>query len=232
MKCIGIIGGTSWESTSHYYTALNHGVQSRIGGLHSAKLLLYSVDFAEIESLQRSGEWKQAGEIYADIAKKLERGGAECILIAANTMHKLADDVSCAVSIPLIHIGDATAKSVLASGARRVLFLGTRYTMEQPFLTDSLVKNGLDVVVPEGEDVLSINRIIFEELCLGKVLDSSRDVLLGIIAEYRKRDIEGVILGCTELGMILEPKHLDLPLFDTTAIHVEAALDFSFQENT
>jgi aspartate racemase len=227
LKTIGIIGGTSWESTVHYYTALNRGVQSRLGGLHSAKILLWSVEFAEIEALQRAGDWEQAGEIYAEIARKLELGGAECIVIAANTMHKVADSITHAVSIPLLHIGDATAKAVLASGISRVLFLGTRYTMEQPFLTDRLSDQGLQVVVPEASDILSVNRIIFEELCLGRVIDSSRDALLNIIERNKPNGIEGVILGCTELAMILKPEHIELPLFDTTAIHVDAALRFS-----
>jgi aspartate racemase len=228
-KCIGIIGGISWESTAHYYSSLNQGVKERLGGLHSAGILLWSVDFAEIEALQRAGDWERAGEIFADIARRLERGGAECMLIAANTMHKVADYVKNAVSIPLIHIGDATAKAVLASGTKRVLLLGTRYTMEQPFLKEYLANLGLNIVVPETDDILSVNRIIYEELCLGRVIDSSRDFLLNIISRNKERGIEGVILGCTELAMILEPQHVDLPLFDTTAIHVESALNFSIE---
>lgn len=229
MKTIGIIGGTSWESTVHYYSGLNQGVKSRLGGLHSAKILLWSVDFAEIETLQRAGDWERAGEMFADIARRLERGGADCLLIAANTMHKVADYVKNAVSIPLIHIGDATAKAVLASGIKRVLLLGTRYTMEEPFLKDYLLNLGLHTVVPETEDILRINQIIFEELCLGQVADSSRDCLLNIIARNKEHGIEGVILGCTELAMILKHEHVDLPLFDTSIIHVESALNFSLK---
>ncbi|WCK55223.1 aspartate/glutamate racemase family protein [Aneurinibacillus sp. Ricciae_BoGa-3] len=229
MKCIGIIGGISWESTAHYYSSLNQGVKERLGGLHSARILLWSVDFAEIEALQRAGDWERAGEIFADIAGRLDRGGAECVLIAANTMHKVANYVKRAISIPLIHIGDATAKAVLESGTKRVLLLGTRYTMEQPFLTDHLSNLGLNIVVPDTDDISSVNRIIYEELCLGRVMDSSRDCLMNIISRNKERGIKGVILGCTELAMILQPQHLDLSLFDTTAIHVESALNFSLQ---
>ncbi len=227
MKCIGIIGGTSWESTVHYYSALNQGVKACLGGLHSAKILLWSVDFAEIEALQRAGDWEKAGSIYAQAARRLESGGAQCIVIAANTMHKVADDVKRAVSIPLLHIGDATAKAVLATGLKRVLLLGTRYTMEQAFLKDNLTNHGLHIEVPEREDILGVNRIVFEELCLGSVLSASRDYLLNVISQGKERGIQGVILGCTELAMILEPRHVDMPLFDTTAIHVEYTLEFS-----
>lgn len=234
MKTIGIIGGTSWESTQHYYAALNEGIHARMGGLHSSKILLWSVDFAEIEEMQRTGDWETAGKTFEDIARRLESAGADCILIAANTMHKVAPAVEESVRIPLLHIGDATAAAVLAAGLKRVLFLGTRYTMEDPFLTGHLSNQGLEVVVPDSGDIAAINRIIYEELCIGKVEADSREILLDIISKYRfsaqsheKKMIEGVILGCTELGMILEPEHTDLPLFDTTAIHVEAALHFA-----
>lgn len=229
MKCIGIIGGISWESTSHYYSSLNEGVKERLGGLHSAKILLYSVDFAEIEALQRNDEWAKAGEIFADIAARLEQAGAECILIAANTMHKVADYVTNAVSIPLLHIGDATAEAVFTSGKKKVLLLGTRYTMEQPFLKDRLINLGLQIVVPDLEDISVVNRIIYEELCLGVTTDESRSVLLDVISRNKENGIEGVILGCTELAMILQPQHVDLPLFDTTSIHVQSALEFSLK---
>ncbi|MCY0901646.1 MAG: aspartate/glutamate racemase family protein [Firmicutes bacterium] len=230
MKCIGIIGGTSWESTAHYYAALNRGVKQRLGGLHSAKVLLWSVDFAEIEVLQQSGEWEHAGEIFADLAVKLEGAGAQCILIAANTMHRVAEQVTSAVSIPLLHVGDATASAVLVSGMRTVLLLGTRYTMEQPFLKDRLSARGLEVVVPNGDDIVTVNRIIYEELCLGIVTADSREELLHVIRRNKLRGIEGVILGCTELGMILAPQDADIPLFDTTSIHVQSALEFSLDD--
>lgn len=229
MKRIGIIGGISWESTAHYYSALNEGVKHRRGGLHSARILLWSVDFAEIEVLQRANEWARAGEIFAGIAANLEQAGAECILIAANTMHKVADYVTGAVSVPLLHIGDATAQAVMSTGKTRVLLLGTRYTMEEAFLRDRLEELGLQVVVPEAKDIMDINQIIYEELCLGRVRDESRQRLLEVIDRNRRHGIEGVILGCTELSMILRPEHLDLALFDTTAIHVGAALDFSLK---
>jgi aspartate racemase len=227
LKCIGIIGGISWESTTHYYAALNEGIKNRLGGLHSARILLWSVDFAEIENLQRTGEWERAGEIFADIAKRLEGAGAECIVIAANTMHKVADYVTQAVSVPLLHIGDATARAVLNATKTNVLLLGTRYTMEQPFLRERLASQGLHIVVPDDDDVLLVNRIIYEELCLGVVTNESRKRLLDVISRNQPHGIEGVILGCTELAMILQPNHVDLPLFDTTSIHVDFALDFS-----
>lgn len=227
MKCIGIIGGMSWESTAHYYAALNEGVKNRLGGLHSAQILLWSVDFAEIEELQRVGEWERAGEIFADVAKRLELAGADCIIIAANTMHKVADYVTKAVSVPLLHIGDATAQAVLKVTQANVLLLGTRYTMEQPFLRDWLSNKGVHIVVPNDEDILLVNRIIYEELCLGIVTDESRHCLLDVISRNKQRGIEGVILGCTELAMILQPGDVDLQLFDTTSIHVDFALDFS-----
>lgn len=227
MKCIGIIGGISWESTAHYYAALNEGVKSRLGGLHCAQILLWSVDFAEIESLQRTGDWERAGDIFADIAKRLEQAGAQCIVIAANTMHRVAADVSEAVSVPLLHIGDATAQAVLDAGKTSVLLLGTRYTMEQPFITERLSSHGLQIVVPDEDDMSLVHRIIYEELCLGVVNADSRRRLLDVIARNKARKIEGVILGCTELAMILQPEHVDLQLFDTTSIHVDAALAFS-----
>lgn len=227
MKTIGIIGGTSWESTAHYYTELNEGVKARLGGLHSAKLLLWSVDFAEIELLQRQGDWVRTGEIFADVAKRLEQAGAQAILIAANTMHIVADSVARAVSIPILHIGDATVQAVRASGLEKVLLLGTRYTLEEPFLRDHLTRLGIEVVIPDQADIATVNRIIYEELCLGVVTEASREELLRIISTNAGSGFEGVILGCTELAMILESKHVDFPLFDTTSIHVQYALDFS-----
>lgn len=229
MRHIGIIGGISWESTAHYYSALNEGVKERLGGLHSASILLWSVDFAEIEAFQRAGDWARAGEIFAGIAANLEQAGAECILIAANTMHKVADYVTGAVSIPLLHIGDATAQAVLAAGKTRVLLLGTRYTMEEAFLRDHLEQRGLEIVVPDQGDISDVNQVIYEELCLGIVRDESRQRLLDVVERNKRNGIEGVILGCTELAMILEPHHVDLALFDTTLIHVRAALDFSLK---
>lgn len=227
MKCIGIIGGTSWESTAHYYAACNEAVKERLGGLHSARLLVWSVDFHEVEERQRAGDWAYLGEMYADIAKRLEKAGAACLVIAANTMHKLANDVSRAVSIPVLHIADATAQAILRTGKKRVLFLGTRYTMEEPFLVDHLRENGLDIVLPDASDIGKINRVIFEELCLGMVTEESRAYLCSVIERAESQSIEGVILGCTELGMILTPGDVSLPLFDTTEIHVDYAVNHS-----
>ncbi|QQE77068.1 aspartate/glutamate racemase family protein [Alicyclobacillus sp. SO9] len=227
MKTIGMIGGTSWESTSHYYSELNEGVKARLGGLHSAKLLLWSVDFAEIEELQSQGDWARAAEIFVDIARRLEAAGADSILIAANTMHIVAQAVAKAVSIPVLHIGDATAKAVHASNIKKVLLLGTRYTLEHPFLRNHLEQLGLEIVIPASEDILTVNDVIYEELCLGVVTEPSREKLLSIILRNENKGIEGVILGCTELAMILEQQHVNLPIFDTTSIHVQYALDAS-----
>lgn len=230
MKCIGIVGGMSWESTAHYYAALNEGVKKRLGGFHSAQVALWSVDFAEIEALQRDGDWEQAGEVLADAAKRLERAGAQCILIGANTMHKVADAVSRAVSIPLLHIGDATADAVIAAGDRKVLLLGTRYTMEQSFLRNYLTGRGLNVIVPDADDQATVHSVIFNELVLGVVRDESRRRLQQVMERGKATGCEGVILGCTELGMILRPEHSDLRLYDTTALHAKYALDFSLRD--
>ena len=227
MKTIGLIGGMSWKSTVTYYQLINEAVKEQLGGLHSAKLLLYSVDFDEIEALQSSGQWDKAGEILADIARKLEQAGADCILICTNTMHKVADAVRAAVSVPLLHIAEVTADALEAAGISRVALLGTRYTMTEDFYKSKLAARGIDVLIPESEDVDTVNSIIFDELCLGIISETSRQKLLSIIVSLQKQGAQGVILGCTEIGLLISPQDTELPVFDTTMIHAAAASAFA-----
>ena len=227
MKTIGLIGGMSWESTVTYYQLINEAVKEQLGGLHSAKILLYSVDFDEIEALQSGGQWDKAGAILAEIAHKLEQAGADCILICTNTMHKVADAVRTAVSVPLLHIAEATADALEAAGISRVALLGTRYTMTEDFYKSKLVARGIDVLIPESEDVDTVNSIIFDELCLGITSEASRQKLLSIIASLQKQGAQGVILGCTEIGLLISRQDTELPVFDTTMIHAAAASAFA-----
>jgi aspartate racemase len=231
MKCIGLIGGMSWESTAEYYRLLNQGVRDRLGGLHSADLVLRSFDFAAIEQLQVADDWTQAAEVLALAARELEAAGATCLLICTNTMHKVADAVQDAVDIPLIHIADATARAVTQQSLQRPLLLATRYTMEEPFYRDRLrERHGIEVVVPDASQRDQVHRVIFDELCMGRVTDAARNAYLEIIADRRRRDgADSVILGCTEIGLLIGPADTPLPVIDTTAVHVEAALDFALQ---
>ncbi len=225
MKTIGLIGGMSWESSLLYYRMINQGVKARLGGLHSAQVLMYSVDFAPIEALQHAGDWDGAAEVLADAARRLEAGGADFFLIGTNTMHRVADQVQAAVDIPLLHIADATGDVLAASGVKRIGLLGTAFTMELDFYKNRIVDNyGIDVIVPELHDRQMVHDIIYQELCLGQVEDESREVYLAIIDRMRESDIDGVILGCTEIGMLVEPRHTDIKLYDTTAIHAEQAV--------
>ena len=226
MKTIGIIGGMSWESSLLYYRLINQGVKERLGGLHSAQLLMHSVDFAPIEALQHNGDWDGAAEILVDAAQRLERGGADFFLIGTNTMHRVADSVAAAVDIPLLHIADATGSVLQTDGVRRIGLLGTAFTMELGFYRDRIEQEfGIDVVVPEMHDRQMVHDIIYQELCQGQVDDESREVYLAIIDRMREQDIDGVILGCTEICMLVEPQHTDIRLYDTTAIHVRQAVD-------
>jgi aspartate racemase len=231
MKRIGLIGGMSWESTAEYYRRLNQGVRERLGGLHSADLVLRSFDFAAIEQLQVADDWTQAAEVLALAARELEAAGATCLLICTNTMHKVADAVQDAVDIPLIHIADATARAVTQQSLQRPLLLATRYTMEEPFYRDRLrERHGIEVVVPDASQRDQVHRVIFDELCMGRVTDAARNAYLEIIADRRQRDgVDSVILGCTEIGLLIGPADTPLPVIDTTAVHVEAALDFALQ---
>jgi len=226
MKTIGLIGGMSWESSAHYYRLLNEAVKARLGGLHSAKCLLASVDFAEIEPLQRAGRWDEAGAILNRAALGLERAGADLLLICANTMHKVAEQTLRGVRIPLIHIADATAARVRAAGVRRVALLGTRYVMEQDFYRQRLAdRYGLEVLVPGPADRAEVNRVIFEELCLGRTEPASKARYVAIMEALVRDGAEGVIAGCTEITMLVQQPDVSVPLFDTTEIHALAAVE-------
>ena len=225
MKTIGILGGMSWESTAHYYRRINEGVKQRLGGLHSARVALVSVDFATIEPLQAADDWAAAGAVLADEARRVEAAGADFLLLATNTMHRCADAVERAVDIPLLHLADATADAALARGHGRVALLGTRYTMEQPFYRERLEARGLTVDVPGASDRAELNRVIFDELCLGTVDPRSRDTLLRIIDDLGAAGADAVIAGCTEITMLIGADDSPLSLLDTTAIHADAAVE-------
>jgi len=229
MKTIGVIGGMSWESSQLYYRLINQGVQKRLGGLHSARMLMYSVDFAPVENLQHQGDWDGASSILIDAARRLEAGGADFFLIATNTMHQVAEAVASAVSIPLLHIADATAQQLLGAQLRRVGLLGTAFTMELEFYRERIEQQGIEIVVPELHDRQMVHDIIYQELCLGKIDADSREVYLAIIDRMREQRIEAVILGCTEIGMLIDSRHTDMPLYDTTAIHAAQAVDYALQ---
>jgi aspartate racemase len=225
MRTIGLLGGMSWESTAIYYQLLNELVRERLGGLHSARLLLLSVDFAEVEELQSSGRWDEAGELLAGEARRLEAGGAELLVLCTNTMHKVADTVEEAVSIPLVHLGDTTAAAVHAAGLTTVGLLGTGFTMSQDFYRDRLESHGLQVLVPSGDHQDLVHRVIYDELCLGVVSDESRAAYVEVVGRLVEQGAEGVILGCTEIEMLIGPDDVEVPSFPTTRIHVEAALE-------
>jgi len=228
MKTIGVLGGMSWESTQSYYRLLNEGVRERLGGYHSAKIAMVSVDFAEIEALQQSGDWDKAGETLASAAHQVEAAGAECLLLATNTMHKVADGIESALSIPFLHIADGTGSRLRADGIDQVGLLGTRFTMEQDFYRGRLFDgHGVSCLVPSREDRDSVHRIIFEELVHGVITESSRQVYQKIVAKLQAQGAQGVILGCTEIALLLRQQDCDLPLYDTTALHVEMGLKFA-----
>ncbi|MGQ4878598.1 aspartate/glutamate racemase family protein [Billgrantia sp. LNSP4103-1] len=228
MKTIGLLGGMSWESTASYYRALNEGVKAALGGLHSAKLCLYSVDFAEIERLQHAGDWDATAEILSRAARSVEAGGADFLMIGTNTMHKVAPQIAEAVSIPLLHIADATARRLAADGMRRVGLLGTRFTMEQDFYKGRITENfGIEVMVPDEAQRDLVHEVIYTELCQGEVKEASRQRYLEIIATLRERGAEAVILGCTEIALLVQQRHTEVPLYDTTAIHAEEAVKWA-----
>ncbi|WP_180129118.1 aspartate/glutamate racemase family protein [Rhodoferax sp. BLA1] len=224
MKTLGLIGGMSWESTLPYYQHINQTVKETLGGLHSAKLILYSVDFAEIAQLQASGQWDAAGALLADVARKLAHAGADALVLCTNTMHKVAPAIEAAVDIPLLHIADPTAQAIQQAGLNTVGLLGTRFTMEQDFYRARLESRfGLTVLTPPPEARNEVHRIIFDELCLGQVQAGSQHTLQHIAAQLQAQGAQAIILGCTELAMSLQPQHLSLPLFDTTALHARSA---------
>ncbi|WFF41393.1 aspartate/glutamate racemase family protein [Salinicola endophyticus] len=228
MKTIGVLGGMSWESTQSYYRLLNEGVRQRLGGHHSARIALVSVDFAEIEALQRSGQWDEAGQQLAKAAGQVEAAGAECLLLATNTMHKVAPAIDSALGIPLLHIADATGERLAADGIDQVGLLGTRFTMEQPFYRERLTERyGIHCLIPEEDEREAVHRIIFEELVQGVVSDDSREHYRDIVANLHARGARAIILGCTEIALLLSPQDSALPLYDTTALHVEMGLAFA-----
>lgn len=224
MKRIGLLGGMSWQSSALYYALINEFVAERLGGFHSADCVMASVDFATIEAMQVGGRWDDAGAALATEARALEAAGAEMIVLCTNTMHKVADQIQAAVRIPLLHLGDVTAAAVLATGIDTVGLLGTRFTMEESFYVDRMRSHGLEVVVPEAEDRAIVNRVIYDELVAGSVLDESRAEYVRIIDNLRSRGAQGVILGCTEIELLIGPGDTTLPVFPTTRIHAEAAV--------
>jgi aspartate racemase len=227
-KTLGLLGGMSWESTETYYRLLNEGIKRELGGLHSAKILLHSFDFAEIEALQMAGDWEKSGDVMAAAALGLQRAGAEAIMICTNTMHKLAGNIEDATDIPLLHIADAAADIIKAAGYGKVALLGTRFTMEQDFYKGRLTdKHGIDVSVPDADGRKLVHDVIYEELCLGVIRDESRKAYLEIIRTLQENGAEAVILGCTEIGLLVDPTDTNVPLLDTTKIHAEAAVKFA-----
>ena len=231
MKTIGLIGGMSWESSSEYYRIINQTVRHRLGGQHSAKSLMYSVDFHEIERLQREGRWDDAAEVMIDSAQKLQRGGADFIVLCTNTMHKLAPAIVTNVTIPLVHIADATAERIQAAGLRRIALLGTRFTMEEDFYKGRLTTEfGLDVIVPGDQERTVVHDVIYDELCQGRILEDSKHKYLAIMDSLDARGAEGFILGCTEIGLLIKAEDSKLPIFDTTRIHAEKAVELALHD--
>lgn len=223
MKTIGLIGGMSWESTVTYYRIINETIKDRLGGLHSAKCILYSVDFDEIERYQSSGEWGKSAAVLVDAAQALEKAGADFIVICTNTMHKVAPDISERIHIPILHIADMTAIALKKAAIRTVGLLGTKYTMLEDFYKAVLMDNDIEVVIPDNEDIETVNRIIYDELCLGIISEESKNTYLKIISKLSKEGAQGIILGCTEIGLLIKQSDTDIPIFDTTLIHAEQA---------
>lgn len=227
MKTIGLIGGMSWQSTIPYYRLINETVSRTLGGFHSAKIVVWSIDFADLEVLQRNGQWEEAGVQLTDAARALEQAGAEVLLIGANTMHIVADQIAAGIGIPVLHVADAAAATVLEAGARTVGLLGTRFTMEKEFYRRRLESHGLSVLIPEKADRDEVHRVIYEELVLGRIEDASRDAYRRVIADLIGRGAEAIIFGCTEIGLLVSQSDSAVPVFDTTIIHAEAAARFA-----
>jgi len=230
MKTIGLIGGMSWESSIEYYRIINETAKAKLGGLHSAKSMMYSVDFAEIEILQHQGKWAEAAQMLIDAAKNLENGGADFIVLCTNTMHKVAEDIQATVKIPLLHIADATAQLVKDSGIQKIGLLGTRFTMEEEFYKGRLSqKYGLNVCIPNAQEREIVHRVIYDELVIGEIRQHSKEQYIGIIEQMVDQGAEGVILGCTEIGLLIHKQDSQVPLFDTTRIHAEAAAEYALK---
>ncbi|RKE84379.1 aspartate/glutamate racemase family protein [Rhizobium sp. AG855] len=232
MKTIGLIGGMSFESSAVYYRQVNEAVRNRLGGLSSAEVLMHSVNFEEIVTLQKAGRWDLAAKRLGDVASGLEKAGAACVLICTNTMHMVADEVEARLNVPLINIIDETAHALKAGGAKRPLLLATRYTMEQPFYAERMKRHGLEIMVPDAEGRTATHNIIFDELCAGQVLDASRQRLVAIIEKAKAQGADSVILGCTEICLILDPAALPLTGYDSTTIHAEAAVSFALKASS
>ncbi len=230
MKILGLIGGMSWESTIPYYRMINQQVKEQLGGLHSAKIILYSVDFHEIEQLQAKGDWQTAAQVLSDAAVSLKRAGAEVVVVCTNTMHKVADDIEAASGLPLLHIADATAAQIKHQGTRKIGLLGTRYTMEQDFYRGRLTeKHDIEVITPDSADREIINRIIYEELCLGVINEHSRQEYRRIMKTLEQKGAQGIIFGCTEITLLVNAQDATVPVFDTTAIHAKAAAEYALE---
>ena len=229
MKVIGLIGGMSWESTLTYYKIINETIKERLGGLHSAKCVLYSVDFQEIEECQANGNWEKSGQILGEAAYNLEKAGADFIVICTNTMHKVINQIGEKISIPVLHIAEMTAEKILEKKIKNIALLGTKYTMEQKFYKEKLVERGINVMIPDKDDIKIINDIIYEELCLGIINPESKVKYLEIVKKLENKGAEGVILGCTEIGMLVKHEDTSIPLFDTAVIHAEQAAIYSIK---
>jgi aspartate racemase len=227
MRTIGLIGGMSWESSAEYYRLINQQVRDRLGPLRSAQLLMHSVDFGPVEQAQHAGRWEDAAAILVDAAQRLQAGGAECVVLCTNTMHKVAAQIQSAISIPFLHIADPTGQAALDGGTVTVGLLGTAFTMEQDFLKERLSAQGLTVLVPDAEERLAVHRIIYDELCVGVINPASRQVYQQVIESLTRRGAEAIILGCTEIGLLIKPEHSALPLLDTTHLHARAAVAFA-----
>ncbi len=228
MKTIGLIGGMSWESSLEYYRILNETIKAKLGGLHSAKCIMYSVDFAEVETLQRQDRWEEAAQLMIVAGQSLERAGADFVILCTNTMHKLADDIQYNIGIPLLHIADATAEKIKSAGLKKIGLLGTRFTMEHDFYKGRLIdKYGLEVIVPDSQDRAIIHRVIYDELCLGVVKQESREQYIQIMEELVQAGAEGIILGCTEIELLVHDGDSQVPLFPTTTLHAIAAAEYA-----
>ena len=229
LKIIGLIGGMSWESTVTYYKIINETVKEKLGGLHSAKCILYSVDFQEIEECQANGNWEKSGEILGEAAYNLEKAGADFIVICTNTMHKVVNQIKEKISVPILHIAEMTAEKILEKGLKNIALLGTKYTMEQDFYKSKLIEKGINVIIPDKNDIEIINEVIYDELCLGTINSDSKKKFLEIVDKLRSKGAEGIILGCTEIGLLIKNEDTDVPLFDTAIIHAEQAAMYSIK---
>ena len=230
LKTIGLIGGMSWESSMTYYKVINETVKNRLGGLHSAKCIMYSVDFYDIEKCQADGNWEKSGEILGEAAYNLEKAGADFIVICTNTMHKVINQIKERISIPILHIAEMTAEKILEKKMKNIALLGTKYTIEQDFYKSKLIEKGINVIIPDKNDIEIINKVIYDELCLGIINPESKTKYLEIVKTLKQKGVEGIILGCTEIGLLIKNEDTDVPLFDTALIHAEQAAIYSIKD--